>query len=277
MIRGTTTLIAHIGYPTATFKAPMVYNPYFEQAGIDAVVVPMGVKPDDYPDFLRNLFRLTNIRGALVTMPHKVTTVGLMDEVTPTAKVAGACNAVLLREDGTLLGDMFDGAGFVRGIQRKGFQTAGARALVVGCGGVGSAIAASLAAAGIAAIGLFDANAASADGLAERLRRHYPTLQVITGSNDPAGYDLVVNGTPMGMNEGDPLPVDVSRIAPSTFVGEVVMKQEMTGFLRAVQARGCRFQVGTDMLFEQIPAYLEFFGFPTTTPEHLRSVAKLSY
>jgi len=276
MIRGTTTLIAHIGYPTATFKAPMVYNPYFEQAGIDAVVVPMGVKPDDYPDFLRNLFSLTNIRGALITMPHKVTTVGLMDEVTPTAKVAGACNAVLLREDGTLLGDMFDGAGFVRGIQRKGFQTAGARALVVGCGGVGSAIAASLAAAGIAAIGLFDANAASADGLADRLRRHYPALQVVT-SNDPAGYDLVVNGTPMGMNEGDPLPVDVSRIAPSTFVGEVVMKQEMTGFLRAVQARGCRFQVGTDMLFEQIPAYLEFFGFPTTTPEHLRSVAKLSY
>jgi len=277
MIRGTTTLIAHIGYPTATFKAPMVYNPYFEQAGIDAVVVPMGVKPDDYPDFLRNLFSLTNIRGALITMPHKVTTVGLMDEVTPTAKVAGACNAVLLREDGTLLGDMFDGAGFVRGIQRKGFQTAGARALVVGCGGVGSAIAASLAAAGIAAIGLFDANAASADGLADRLRRHYPALQVVTGSNDPAGYDLVVNGTPMGMNEGDPLPVDVSRIAPSTFVGEVVMKQEMTGFLRAVQARGCRFQVGTDMLFEQIPAYLEFFGFPTTTPEHSRSVAKLSY
>jgi len=276
MIRGTTTLIAHIGYPTATFKAPMVYNPYFEQTGIDAVVVPMGVKPDDYPDFLRNLFRLTNIRGALITMPHKVTTVGLMDEVTPTAKVAGACNAVLLREDGTLLGDMFDGAGFVRGIQRKGFQTAGARALVVGCGGVGSAIAASLAAAGIAAIGLFDANAASADGLADRLRRHYPALQVVTGSNDPAGYDLVVNGTPMGMNEGDPLPVDVSRIAPSTFVGEVVMKQEMTGFLRAVQARGCRFQVGTDMLFEQIPAYLEFFGFPTTTADELRSLARLS-
>jgi len=276
-IRGTTSLIAHIGFPTHSFVSPLIYNPYFEQAGIDAVVVPMGVKPDDYPDFLRNLFRLTNIRGALITMPHKVTTVGLMDEVTPTAKVAGACNAVLLREDGTLLGDMFDGAGFVRGIQRKGFQTAGARALVVGCGGVGSAIAASLAAAGIAAIGLFDANAASADGLADRLRRHYPALQVVTGSNDPAGYDLVVNGTPMGMNEGDPLPVDVSRIAPSTFVGEVVMKQEMTGFLRAVQARGCRFQVGTDMLFEQIPAYLEFFGFKTTTPEVLREVATLAY
>jgi len=55
------------------------------------------------------------------------------------------------------------------------------------------------------------------------------------------------------------------------------MKQEMTAFLRAVQARGCPFQVGTDMLFEQIPAYLEFFGFPTATPEELRSVARLDY
>jgi shikimate dehydrogenase len=277
VIRGTTTLIAHIGYPTETFKAPMIYNPYFEQAGIDAVVVPMGVRAEDYPQVLASLFKLTNIRGALITMPHKVTTLELMDEVSPTAKIAGACNAVLRRSDGSLLGDMFDGAGFVRGIQRKRCQLTGARVLVVGCGGVGCAIAASLAAAGIAAIELFDAHAASADGLAERLRRHYPALEVGTGSKDPAGYDLVVNATPMGMNEGDALPMDVSRIAPSTFVGEVVMKQEMTAFLRAVQARGCRFQVGTDMLFEQIPAYLEFFGFPTATPEHLRSVAKLSY
>jgi len=79
------------------------------------------------------------------------------------------------------------------------------------------------------------------------------------------------------MNEGDPLPMDVSRIAPETFVGEVVMRQEMTAFLAAVKVRGCRFQVGSDMLFEQIPAYLEFFGYPTTTAEVLRSVAKLSY
>ena len=87
----------------------------------------------------------------------------------------------------------------------------------------------------------------------------------------------MVNATPLGMNEGDPMPIDVSRIEASTFVGEVVMKEEMTAFLRAAQARGCRFQVGADMLFEQIPAYLEFFGFPSTTPEVLRSVAKLSY
>jgi len=277
MIRGTTTLIAHVGYPTEAFKAPMIYNPYFEQQGIDAVVMPMGIKADDYPQVFASLMKLTNLLGLLVTMPHKVTTVGLVDEVTPTARIAGACNAVLRKPDGRLVGDMFDGAGFVRGVQRKGLELTGARALVVGCGGVGCAIAASLAAAGLAGIGLFDAARAAADGLADRLRQHYPELDVATGSNDPAGYALVVNATPMGMKDGDPLPVDVDRITPGAFVGEVVMKQEMTAFLRAAQARGCRFQVGTDMLFEQIPAYLEFFGFPTTTPENLRAIAKIRY
>lgn len=277
MIRGTTTLIAHLGYPTASFKAPLIYNPYFQRAGVDAVVVPMGVKADAYADFFRPLFRLSNIRGALVTMPHKATTVALLDEVTPAVKIAGACNAVLRRPDGSLFGDMFDGAGFVRGVERKGHRLAGARALVVGSGGVGSAIAASLAAAQVAAIGLFDLRAGGAETLAGRLREQYPKLAVTVGSNDPAGYDLVVNATPLGMQDDDPLPVDVTRIAPDTFVGEVVMKQEITPFLRAAQDKGCPVQVGTDMLFEQIPAYLAFFGFPVATPEELREVAQIVY
>ena len=277
MISGKTEIIAHIGFPTHAFKAPMIYNPYFDQAGIDAVVVPMGCKTEDYPAFLKAVFSLQNIRGALITMPHKVTTVGLVDEVSPTAKIAGACNAVRRNADGKLIGDMFDGEGFVRGVQRKGLQLTGIRALVVGCGGVGSAIAASLAAAGVSTLQLFDAYTPSMEGLATRLREHYPALLVETGSNDPAGCDLVVNGTPMGMNDGDPLPMDVERIAPTTFVGEVVMKSEMTAFLRAAQSRGCPVQVGSDMLFEQIPAYLEFFDLPTTTPEVLRAVATLKY
>jgi shikimate dehydrogenase len=277
MIDGHTELIAHLGYPTHSFKAPMIYNPWFAHAGVNAVVVPMGCRAEDFPAFLRGVFRLSNIRGALVTMPHKVSVVPLLDEVTPTVRVAGACNAVRRDATGRLLGDMFDGAGFVRGVQRKGLELAGARVLVVGAGGVGCAIAASLAGAGIASIDLYDVSAASAEALAARLRASYPAITVRTGRNDPAGMDLVVNATPMGMGPGDPLPLDVHRLAPGTFVGEVVMKTEMTAFLQAAQARGCRVQVGTDMLFEQIPAYLEFFGLPSTTAEQLRALAQLKY
>jgi shikimate dehydrogenase len=277
MITGKTRLIAHLGYPTESFRAPMIYNPYFEKHGIDAVVVPMGVTSENYAAFLPLLFRLSNVHGALVTMPHKVTTVGLLDEVTPTAEVAGSCNAVRLDEKGRLVGDMFDGEGFVRGVLRKGRRVEGARALVVGSGGVGSAIAASLARAGVARLALFDPHVPMMEGLAGRLRRHYPALEVATGSKDPAGCDIVVNATPLGMKPGDPLPLDVERVDPKAFVGEVVMKQEITPFLAAARARGCQYQVGTDMLFEQIPAYLEFFGLPTTTAEELRQVARISY
>ena len=277
MITGRTTLIAHIGWPTESFKAPMIYNPWFEKNGVDAVVIPMGIEAKDFAGLLRPLFLTRNLHGALITMPHKVVTIGLVDDLSTTAKIAGSANAVLKRPDGSLLGDMFDGAGFVRGMQRKGRRVEGASALVIGSGGVGSAIAASLAMAGLARIGLYDVSAASAESLGDRLRQYYPAMTVTAGSNDPAGYDIVVNGTPLGMRTGDPLPVDIDRIAPGTFVGEVVMKEEFTPLLRAAQAKGCPVQVGTDMLFEMIPAYLEFFGFGTSTPEELRSVATIQY
>lgn len=277
MIDGKTKLIAHLGYPTESFKAPMIYNPYFAKHGINAIVVPMGCKPEDFPEFFKFLFRLSNIHGALITMPHKVPTVALLDAVSVSVKVAGACNAVRVDPGGKLVGDMFDGEGFVRGVLRKGRKLASARVLVSGNGGVGSAIAASFAKAGVAELALFDAYAPAMNGLAERLGLNYPKLRVTLGSNDPAGCDVVVNATPLGMKSDDPLPMDVTRIAPSTFVGEVVMKSEITPFLAAARERGCQYQIGTDMLFEQIPAYLEFFGFRTTTPEELRSVAQISY
>ena len=276
-IDGNTQVIAHLGWPTHAFKAPMIYNPYFASVGINAVVVPMGCRAEAFPQVLPALFALENVRGALITMPHKVSVTALLDEVSPTAQVAGACNAVKRLPDGRLVGDMFDGEGFVRGLARKGLVLRGARALVVGCGGVGSAIAASLAAAGVGTIDLYDVDAEAAEALAARLASRYPAIAVRLQHKDPAGMDLVVNATPLGMAPGAPLPVDVSRLEARTFVGEVVMRSETTAFLAAAQARGCPVQVGADMLFEMIPAYLEFFGFPAATADALREVARLQY
>ena len=275
MISGTTTLVAHLGYPTHTFKSSLICNPWFEKNGVDAVVVPMGIKGENYPNFFRSVFTLTNIRGALVTMPHKVTTLDLVDEISPTAEIAGATNAVLRREDGSLLADQFDGAGFVRGVLSKGFDTSGKRALVVGNGGVGSPIAASLAGLGLAGIGLFDPDMAASEALAQRITTQYPDVQIAIGSKDPEGYDLIVNATPLGMRDGDPMPVDVERITPGSYVGDVVLKSDVTPFLQAALEKGCTVQAGSDMLFELVPAYLEFFGFGTATAEELRTTAQL--
>jgi shikimate dehydrogenase len=277
MLNGETKIIAHVGYPTTTFKSPMIYNPWFTARGVDAAVVPFGVTAERFGAAFPEIVRFTNFAGALITMPHKVAVVKLLDEVSTAVKIAGACNAVRWRDDGALIGDMFDGEGFVRGVARNGRSIKGKRVLVIGAGGVGSAIAASSAAAGAAALGLYDVNAAAAEGLAARLVAHYPALKLVVGSNDPQGFDVVVNATPLGMNAGDPLPLDIARLSPDAYVAEVVLKKETTPFLAAAKARGCRTQVGVDMLFEQIPAYLEFFGFPAADSDELRARAQIAY
>ena len=277
LISGYTTLIAHIGWPTGSFKAPMIFNPYFEKKGVDALVVPMGCKGEDYPRFFKSLFQLQNIIGALITMPHKVSTVAMLDEVSTAVQVCGACNAVRKEADGRLVGDMFDGQGFVRGLARKGRPVQGASALIIGSGGVGSAIAVAMADAGVGRLALYDTRPDATEQLSSRLQQFFPTLPINLGRNDPSGFEIVVNATPMGMEPGDPLPIDVGRISPDTMVGEVVMKQEVTPFVLAAQERGCMTQIGTDMLFEQIPAYLEFLRLPTTSAENLRSLSRIRY
>ncbi len=274
-ISGTTALVAHIGFPTDGFVSPRIYNPWFEQAGIDAVVVPMGCRADDYPAFLKSVFTLANIRGALITMPRKVTTATLVDDPSPAVRLAGSCNAVRRSPDGRLQGDLFDGEGFVRALRRNGCQVEGARALVVGAGGVGSAIAASLASAGVASIAIVDARPAAARAVADRLAKHFPGVAVSSGHADPADRDLVVNATPLGTRDDDPLPIDVARLERGTFVGDVVMANGTTRLVAAASERGCRVQPGADMLFEQIPLYLAFFGFPSATPEELRRLAEV--
>jgi shikimate dehydrogenase len=216
LITGRTLLIAHLGFPTESFEAPMIYNPWFERQGIDAVVVPLGVEADDYPATLKAPATLTTLRGARSSpCQHKVTTLALADEVTPTARIAGACNALLKRPDVSWLGDQFDGAGFMRGVAHKGRRVRGARAFVAGCGGVGSAIAASLAAAGVAALDLYDVRASSAEALRDRLLQQYPALPVRAGMNDPAGHDIVVNAARSACRKATPCPSRCSASTPA--------------------------------------------------------------
>lgn len=276
MIRGSTRLLVHVGDPIAPVKAPMIYNPYFERQAIDVVVVPMGVRREDYPATLRAMFRVTNMLGAIVTMPHKRSTVGLLDEVSPRVRAAGACNAIVRRPDGTLFGDLFDGLGFVRALAYNGFHVAGSRCLVVGAGGAGSAIAAALAAAGAGALAICDIVPQHTEELLARLREHHPDVASAASSNDPSGFDLVVNASSLGMTAGDGAPVDITRLSASAFVAEVVMTPEDTPLLAAARARGCRTQTGVSMLFEQIPLYLEFFGLGPASADELRAVARLT-
>ena len=181
---------AHRAYrlPTASFRAPSIYNPWFGRRGINAAVVPLGVTSESFREAFPQICRFTNFHGALITMPHKVAVVDWLDEASAAVRVAGACNAVRRNGDGKLIGDMFDGEGFVRAAAGAGRNITGQRVLIVGAGGVGSAIAAACAKAGAGEIALTDTRAEAAERLAERLRLNYPGLNLSLGSNDPCGF-----------------------------------------------------------------------------------------
>lgn len=277
IINGTTTFLTLLGNPIKSVKSPMIYNPYLQSKNLNSLLLPVEVSNESLKSVVEGLFQINNFLGSLVTMPFKIKILECVDELSITAKIAGSCNAIRKNADGKIYGDMFDGEGFVRGVVQKGLNLQDKKALVVGAGGVGRAIAASLAAAGVKHLAIYDTDEKTLNELSQRLQQYYPKLVIEIDHKNPTGFDLVVNATPLGMNEGDLLPIDVSLLESTTFVGDVVMKNDVTPFLKHALDKGCQIQVGTDMLFEQIPAYLEFFGLPTTDSEYLRKVAKIEY
>jgi shikimate dehydrogenase len=262
VIRGTTQLYPVVGFPVSQVQAPMLYNALFSRTGQDSIVVPVEIAPKDYGTVLPALLRAVNIPGVMVTIPHKVATVALLDDCSLAVKVSGSCNAVKRRPDGGLYGDMFDGVGFVRAAEGAGFVVKGSSCLVIGAGGAGAAIAAALADAAAAAIRLFDTRSEHAFQLAIMLQSHFPNCRIEAGPNRLAGFGLVVNATPLGMNPDDPLPVPFDEITPEMTIGEIVMKRDITPLVAAARAVGCRTVLGREMLKEQMPLYLEFLGLP---------------
>ena len=281
-ISGTTRVFPVIGWPVDQVKAPAIYNAYFAKHNIDAVCVPMRVAPEHFAGFVKSMMSAPNVGGICVAIPHKAATINVGDVATGAALVAGAANAIFRDKDGRIIADLIDGEGFVRALDvttaPDGFDYPQSSALIVGCGGVGSAIAASLADRGIAHLGLVEIDPAVATGLAQRLRKHYPATVVTvmtTDEVDAAGYDLLVNGTPLGMNSGDRMPFSLDNAKASAVIADCGMKTENTALLRVAAGRGHRVQKGKEMLFEQAPLYMERFGWPGITADEFRALGVL--
>ncbi|WP_041743305.1 shikimate dehydrogenase family protein [Collimonas fungivorans] len=273
-ISGSTRIFPVIGWPVEQVKAPALFNAYFKRHGIDARVIPLKIAPSGYLSAVRMLMAAENVGGILVSIPHKPLSVDAVDRPTPRAVLAGACNAIYKSADGQLVGDLIDGEGFIRAFDRTcgdtRFDWQRAKALVVGSGGVGCAVAAALAARGIGHVAIYDTRREQAEALRQRLQDMFTETEVVIGAPSAAGYDLVVNSTPLGMGPDDPLPLDLDGIAPSCIVADCGMKIEMTRLLLQAQRHGCRIQKGREMMIEQAPLYLELFGWPGVSSDAFR-------
>lgn len=270
MITGTTRLYAIVGDPIAHVRVPMVFNDVFQRERIDAACVPIHVRAPGLASAMRGLAAMENVAGFIVTAPHKHAMMTICDEVVGEAKLVGAVNTVRREADGRLVGELFDGRGFVEGLKANGHAVAGRRIFVNGAGGAGNAVTFALARAGVAALTIHNRTLARAEDLATRLKRAYPACEVRVGAKDPRGHDIAVNATSVGLEPGDPASFDPTLLPASTLVAEVIMKPELTPLLAAAQAHGNPIHHGRHMLDCQLEPIFEFLRArsPAVAPAH---------
>ena len=258
-LSGATRLFPIIGDPIRYVESPAQLTRTFGRRGYDAVCVPMQVPVAALDDVVRGLSATPNVDGLLVTMPHKHTALGLCATTSERTRLLGAVSVMRRNDDGTWHGDMLDGLAFVKAQKDNGAQPAGARVLLLGTGGAGSAIAVALLDEGVQTLVVHDVDEARAADLVELLSGR-GRATVTTGPPDPTGCVMVCNATPLGMDEDDPLPVDGDLLTSSMFVGDVIAGHGLTPFLAAAEAAGCRTANGRQMVEAVQELMVDFFG-----------------
>jgi shikimate dehydrogenase len=257
-LNGETSLYPIIGDPIIFVKSPQRMTAEFQARNHNGICVPIQVPDGQLESVIRGLGSVANVRGLLITMPHKNTMFTLCATSSKTSRLLGVVSVVRRNADGSWHGDMLDGLAFVAAQRKNGAMPEGARVLQVGAGGAGSAIAVALLDAGVRELVLHDTNQSRVEELV-RLLSGLGRGRVVAGPPDPAGCDIVVNATPLGMSPGDPLPVSAHLLTSAMFVGDVVAGHGVTPFLQAAHAAGCKTADGVQMVeagIELIPDFL---------------------
>jgi len=245
-LNGSTRVHFIVGDPIAQVKSPADVSQAFQARGRNAIVVPAHVTPADLRSWLESVSKMLNTDGIIATVPHKFAAFDLCATASERATFLKTANVMRRNPDGSWHGDMFDGLGFVAAMRERGCQPEGKRALLVGAGGAGSAIAHALVLAGISTLAIHDEDQERRDTLIARLRA-LGKGTVEAGSPNPRGFDIVVNATPIGMKESDPLPLDGEGLASPMHVACVITAPAITPLIALARERGCTTQTGSDM------------------------------
>lgn len=245
-LNGATRVHYIVGDPIAQVKSPAGVTRAFQQRRHNAYVMPAHVSPADLTAWLAGVSLAKNVDGVIVTVPHKFACFDLCATSSDRAAFLHIVNTMRRNADGSWHGDMFDGLGFVAAMRDKGCQPGGKKALLVGAGGAGSAIAHALVMEGVSQLAIHDEDAARRRTLVNRLDG-LGLCTVTQGSADPTGVDIVLNATAAGMKEADPHPLHVNHLTPGMFVGCVITAPAISPLIAQARARGCSTMTGADM------------------------------
>jgi shikimate dehydrogenase len=245
-LNGASRLHFIVGDPIAQVKSPGGVTQALAERGHNALCVPAHVSPAHLANWLSGVSLAQNVDGIIVTVPHKFACTGLCATTSERAAFLHTVNTMRRNADGSWHGDMFDGLGFVTAMQDKGCEPAGKKALLVGAGGAGSAIAHALVVAGVSKLAIHDPDEARRSSLVDRLAG-LGLCPVQQGNPNPEGFDIVLNASPVGMKTDDPMPLDVSHLDSAMFCGCVITAPAVTPFIAAARAKGCNTMTGADM------------------------------
>ena len=271
-----TRVFGVIADPVGHSLSPAIHNAAFAEVGLDAVYLPLWVEGD--PAAFIRAMREFEFDGYSVTIPHKQAVMAALDEIEPLARRIGAVNTIQRRPDGSLFGTNTDwtaGLAAIEAVVGAGWLT-GKRALLIGAGGVGRAMAFALRHRG-AAITLTDVDAARAESLARDVGAAILPISRIQrgGSGEPprADWDILLNGTPIGMHpKTDASPVPREMLRPGLVVYDAVYNPIETRLLKEAREAGCRTIAGIDHFVRQAVEQFELWTGRPAPVETMRRV-----
>jgi shikimate dehydrogenase len=263
-VSGTSQIFGIMGSPIEHSLSPVMHNAAFEAMGLHAVYVPFSVKAEDLGKATLSL-RALGVSGVNVTIPHKGAVIEFLDELDATAKQIGAVNTVVQRNR-KLYGYNTDGPGFMLSLHKDAhFDPSGKRAVIIGAGGVASAVALSLAEAGVRRLVIANRDKRRAEVLCKRVQKFFDRETLPVGLDEErATYwliresDLLVNASAVGLNPKDRLNLNPNSLHPKLFVFDLVYHAE-TALLKMARKRGLKTADGLGMLVSQGARSFEIF------------------
>ncbi|MFJ7884739.1 shikimate dehydrogenase family protein [Pseudomonas sp. NPDC096917] len=266
MIQGSTELVAIVGSPVAQVKSPENFNRWFVDHQQNIVMLAIDLAQTALDDFVQTLRGWQNMRGCVVTVPYKQMLASRLDSVSERSAALRSVNVIRREPDGRLVGDIVDGEGFLNAARQQGFNPKNKQALVIGTGGVGSAIAYSLCQAGVSHLVISDISHERVEALGDLLRSAFPNSVISACLASLEHFDLVVNASPVGMSatrDDGPMPLPAAMMKTlnaKTLVADVVTSPTVTPFLAFARNRGCPIQTGPQMALAQLGNLGHFIG-----------------
>lgn len=260
-ITGHTKLTGLLGSPVSHSISPMMHNEAFHQLGLDYVYLAFDVELEKLASVVEG-FRVMNVRGFNLTMPHKNAMCALCDSLSPAAEIIGAVNTVV-NDNGYFFGHTTDGTGYMRALKEDGHDIIGKKMTMLGAGGAATSIFVQAALDGVSEISIFSRRSPfwdRAQSIIHTLMERTNCKITLYDYENPsilrreiAESAILTNGTSVGMepNIEQSLITDTTMFHKDLIVSDVIYNPRETLLLKQAKEAGCKTQNGLYMLLYQ--------------------------